>query len=260
MDKNNVLLFDCDGVLGDTERYGHLPAFNKMWAEKGVDWKWSVEQYGDKLKIGGGKERMLSLFADEDFLSIFKKPCNSVEIDEIIKSWHKSKTAIYKDIIFSGKVPARPGIPRLIKEAIDAGWTCAMCSTSAVESVEAVLVHAVGQDYAKRFAGIFAGDMVKAKKPAPDVYLLAVKELGIKPENCVVVEDSENGLKAAKAAQMKCLVTVNGYTKDENFGGASLVVSCLGDETEKCQVLANPFNLKIDNNIDLDIIKQIKKL
>lgn len=257
MTRKKVLLFDCDGVIGETELYGHLPAFNQMWKEFGVPWAWSAEQYGEKLNIGGGKERMLSLFSDNNFLKVFTPPERDEEKDELIKKWHKKKTEIYKKIISTGKIPARPGIIRIITDALNAGWTCAMCSTSAIESVEAVLVHAVGKELTLRFSGIFAGDMVKSKKPAPDVYNLAAKKLRISPEQCVVIEDSRNGLLAARAAGMKCLVTVNEYTNQENFNEAILVISSLGDYEEKCRVLRNPDNLNIGSNIDLSILQQI---
>ena len=238
---SKVLIFDCDGVLGDTEQFGHLPAFNRMWRELGVGWEWSVEEYGRKLKIGGGKERMLSLFDEPAFLAAYPDaPATSEGRKEMVAAWHKKKSAIYKEIIGSGKIPPRPGVRRISEEALEAGWTLAVASTSAPESVEAVLRHAMGEATAKRFSLVLAGDCVKAKKPAPDIYLLAAERLGADPKQCVVVEDSNNGLEAAVAAGMKCVVTVSGYTREEDFSSAALVVSCLGDPGgEVCQVLAN---------------------
>jgi HAD superfamily hydrolase (TIGR01509 family) len=230
-----ALIFDCDGVLGDTEQFGHLPAFNRMWRELGVPWEWSVEEYGRKLKIGGGKERMLSLFDEPAFLAA----CPGAR-REMVAEWHKRKSALYKEIIASGKIPPRPGVKRISEEALAAGWTLAVASTSALESVEAVLGHAVGEATAARFSLVLAGDCVKAKKPAPDIYLLAAEKLAVEPAQCVVVEDSNNGLLAAVAAGMKCVVTVSGYTKEEDFTGAAIVLSSLGDPGgEACQVLAN---------------------
>jgi HAD superfamily hydrolase (TIGR01509 family) len=230
-----ALIFDCDGVLGDTEQYGHLPAFNQMWRELGVPWEWSVEEYGRKLKIGGGKERMASLFDEPAFVAAYPQGSR----DEIA-AWHKRKSAIYKEIIASGKIPPRPGVKRISEEALEAGWTLAVASTSAQESVEAVLHHAMGDETFRRFSLILAGDCVKAKKPAPDIYLLAAEKLGVDPKDCVVVEDSNNGLQAALAAGMKCVVTVSGYTAEEDFTGASIVLSCLGDPAgEPCRVIAN---------------------
>ena len=223
-----ALLFDCDGVLADTERDGHRVAFNRMWKEMGVPWAWSLEQYAVKLKIGGGKERMASLAKDADFLAACGAPASEEGWKETVAAWHKRKTAIYEEMIASGAIPARPGVKRLAEEAIAAGWMLAVCSTSAVPAVQAVLNHVMGGETAAKFA-LFAGDMVKAKKPAPDIYLLAQDKLGVAPQRCIVVEDSRNGLLAAKGAGMHCLITVNELTRDEGFAEADLVLSCLGD-------------------------------
>ena len=233
-----ALLFDCDGVLADTERYGHLPAFNDTFAEFGVPAHWSVDEYGEKLKIGGGKERMASLFADPDFVAKAGIPADEQARLEILANWHKAKTARFKQLVGEGRIPPRSGIARIIPEALDAGWIVAICSTSAPESVAAVLRRAVG-DTADRVP-LFAGDVVPAKKPDPAVYLLAVDRLGLDPADTLVVEDSRNGLLAAVRAGLRCLVTVSGYTRDEAFDEATLVVSELGDPGgAPIQVLAN---------------------
>ena len=253
-----VLIYDCDGVLADTEQFGHLPAFNQMWREFGVPWQWSVEQYGEKLAIGGGKERMASLFNDADFLAVFQPPATEEERAELIAAWHKRKTAIYTEMIASGKIPPRSGVRRLAREALDAGWTLGVCSTSARDSVQAVLTHTMGEDVASRFSLLLAGDVVKAKKPAPDIYNLAAERLGVSPQECLVIEDSWNGLASAHAAGMKCLVTVSGYTKDEDFSQAELVVSCLGDPGgEKCVVLANRSAATPGEYITVDDLEKI---
>ncbi len=237
---NKVLLFDCDGVLGDTERNGHLPAFNQMWVELEVPWLWTVEEYGRKLKIGGGKERMASLFDDPDFRAVFDPPSTQEQRDALVKVWHQRKSAIYKGRIASGKIPPRPGVKRLAEEALAHGWILGVCSTSAKESVETVLRHCVGRATAERFALVLAGDMVKAKKPSPEIYIEAARELGVSPADCIVIEDSRNGLLAAHRAQMKCVVTTSGYTREEDFSEAAIVLTCLGDaDGEKSQVIAN---------------------
>jgi HAD superfamily hydrolase (TIGR01509 family) len=237
---SKVLIYDCDGVLGDTEQDGHLPSFNRMWRELGVPWQWSVEEYGRKLKIGGGKERMASLFKEPDFLKVFTPPADEQGRKDMVAAWHKRKSAIYQEMIRAGAIPPRPGVKRLSEEALARGWTLAVASTSALDSVTAVLHRAMGDETADRFSLVLAGDVVKAKKPAPDIYLLAAEKLGVSPAECVVVEDSQNGLESATAAHMKCVVTVSGYTRDEDFSTAQIVVSCLGDPGgETCQVLAN---------------------
>ena len=247
----SALVLDCDGVLADTERYGHLPAFNATFAEHGLPVRWSEEDYGEKLAIGGGKERMASLFADPEFVRAAGVPEDDDARRQLLADWHRTKTARFRAIVAAGEVPARPGVARLVAEALGAGWTVAVASTSAEESVRAVLEHAVGAGTA---AGIpvFAGDVVPAKKPAPDIYLLALERLGLRPEAAVVVEDSRNGLRAAHAAGLACVVTVNGYTAEEDFTEAAFVVTTLGDpDGERARVLANRTDAEIGDWVTL---------
>ncbi len=235
----SALIFDCDGVLADTERFGHLPAFNRTFAEFGLPVRWSEEDYGEKLRIGGGKERMASLLTPE-LVREAGLPADDEGQRAAIAEWHARKTAIYTGMVAEGALPARPGVARLIGEALDAGWTLAVASTSAEPSVRAVLDHVAGPDDAARFAVVLAGDVVPRKKPAPDVYELALERLGVGAGEALVVEDSRNGLEAAVGAGLRCLVTVNGYTADEDFGEAALVVTSLGDPGgERTRVLAN---------------------
>ena len=232
-----ALIFDCDGVLADTERDGHRPAFNETFAEAGLPVRWSEEEYGVKLRIGGGKERMASLLTDE-FVRENGLPADAAGHKELLAGWHKRKTAIYKEMVRAGKLPGRPGIARIVDEALAAGWALAVASTSAEESVRAVLEHVVGTETAARF-DVFAGDVVPAKKPDPAIYLLALERMGVAPGDAIVVEDSRNGLLAAVGAGLPCVVTVSGYTADEDMSEAVLVVSSLGDPGEPARVLAN---------------------
>jgi len=235
----SALVFDCDGVLADTEKFGHLPAFNRTFAEFGLPVEWSVEEYGRRLKIGGGKERMASLLTPE-FVAAAGLPTDPDEQAAEIAKWHKRKTAIYTEMVAEGKLPPRPGIRRVISAAQDAGWKLGVASTSAEAAVHAILEYAVGTERADRFDVFLAGDCVPTKKPAPDIYLLALEKLGVDASDVLVVEDSRNGLEAADAAGLRCLVTVNGYTEKEDFSEAILVVTSLGDpDGEQATVIAN---------------------
>ena len=232
-----ALIFDCDGVLADTERDGHRPAFNQTFAEAGLPVQWSEEEYADKLRIGGGKERMASLLTDE-FVAANGLPADAEGQKELLAGWHRRKTEIYKEMVRAGRLPGRPGIARIVDEALQAGWSLAVASTSAEESVRAVLEHVVGVDAAAFFA-VFAGDVVPAKKPDPAIYLLALERMGVDADDAIVVEDSRNGLLAAVGAGLRCVVTVSGYTADEDMSEAVLVVTSLGDPGEPARVLAN---------------------
>jgi HAD superfamily hydrolase (TIGR01509 family) len=235
---DHALVLDCDGVLADTEGSGHLVAFNQTFAEFGLPVRWSVADYQQKLLIGGGKERLASLLTPE-FIAAAGLPADVPGQQAEIAAWHRRKTEIYTKLVESGAVPPRPGIARVVAEARQAGWLVAVASTSAEASVRATLVRAVGAELAAGVS-VFAGDIVPRKKPAPDIYLLAVDRLGVQAPSVVVIEDSRNGLLAASGAGLACVITVNDFTATEDFSEAALVVTSLGDPGgDRAVVLAN---------------------
>jgi HAD superfamily hydrolase (TIGR01509 family) len=234
-----TLIFDCDGVLADTERDGHRPAFNQTFREFGLPVEWSEEEYGRKLQIAGGKERMASELTP-DFIRANGLPEDPDGQAAELARWHKRKTEIYTDMVVAGRLPTRPGIRRIIDQAQDAGCTLAVASTSAEPSVRAILDQAVGPERAARFDLVLAGDIVPRKKPAPDIYLLAIERLAVPAAEALVIEDSRNGLLAAQGAGLRCVMTVNGYTEEEDNSEAILVVSSLGDPGgERTRMIAN---------------------
>jgi HAD superfamily hydrolase (TIGR01509 family) len=222
-----AIVFDCDGVLADTERYGHLPAFNQTFEEFGLPIRWSPEEYGELLRIGGGKERMASVLSD-DLIEAAGLPRDPEALAGQVAAWHARKTAIYAEMVESKALVPRPGVRRIIDEALSAGWRLGVASTSAARSVGAILEMVAGPS-ASRFHTVLAGDVVPRKKPAPDIYVLAVERLALDPSDILVIEDSRNGLVAADAAGLACVVTVNDYTRTEDFHEARLVVNGLGD-------------------------------
>jgi HAD superfamily hydrolase (TIGR01509 family) len=234
----NTLIFDCDGVLSDTERDGHLPAFNQTFREFGLPVSWSEAEYGEKLRIGGGKERMASLLT-ESFVREAGLPPDRESQEREVARWHRRKTDLYRERVLAGELPPRPGVRRLIEEALAAGWQLAVASTSAEESVRAVLEVAAGKAGAARFAAVLAGDVVARKKPAPDIYALALDRLRATAADSVVIEDSKNGLDAANALGLTTVITVNGYTAHEDFSSATLVLDHLGDPGRPLRVLEN---------------------
>ena len=105
--------------------------------------------------------------------------------------------------------------------------------------MRAVLEHVAGQEDAAASRSCSRGTSPR-KKPAPDIYELALERLGVPPSDALVIEDSRNGLEAAVGAGLRCLVTVNGYTAEEDFDEAALVVSLARRPGgERTRVLAN---------------------
>ncbi len=221
-----AILFDCDGVIADTERDGHRIAFNRAFSAKGIDERWGIELYGHLLEVGGGKERMTAYWNEFGWPESMD---NEDERQEHVRQLHLLKTSIFNEMICEGAIPLRPGVLRLVDEAIQSGVRLACCSTSSVDAVTNLIRTLMGDERAAYFS-IFAGDMVQRKKPAPDVYLMAVDEMGLDRSRCVVIEDTSIGLAAAQAAGISCIVTKSAYAALEDFTGADMVVDDLGDD------------------------------
>jgi HAD superfamily hydrolase (TIGR01509 family) len=212
-----ALIFDVDGTLSETEEV-HRRAFNETFAETGLDWNWSVEDYTWLLKTTGGKERMRA-FRDHIGAS-----CPS---DAEIAALHGAKTARYGALVASRALTLRPGVAELIQAARQAGLKIAVATTTNRSNVDALCRACWGKEADEVFDVIAVGDEVMAKKPAPDVFDLAVERLGIDPSEAVAFEDSRNGVMSAQAAGLRAIVTPSRYTAAEDFSMAEWVVEDL---------------------------------
>ena len=222
--KLQALLFDCDGVLAETERDGHRVAYNRAMRELGIKAEWSEEEYAELVLIAGGKERLQYYF--NKYPTQF--PSDTYNSD-LIQDIYLKKTGIFKSMANNGSLPPRSGIARLFREAHENGLYLFVCSTSHRESVEALLRRNYGEECLTWFTKLYCGDVVTKKKPAPDIYLLAKDEFALDAARCFVIEDSRNGLLAALGAGMHCIITQSFYTVDEDFSEADITASCLGD-------------------------------
>lgn len=218
-----ALIFDCDGVLVDTERDGHRVAFNRAFEKMELGVVWDVPTYGKLLRIAGGKERIRHYFDHYGW------PNGTNDPDNLIKELHTLKTDLFMQIIESSELPLRSGVARIVDEAIAAGLLLAVCSTSNERAVNAVVRLLLGPDRAAHFAVVLAGDVVSKKKPDPEIYNLVKDRLGVTGSEGLVIEDSRIGLLAVKAAGMYCVITTNDYTVGEDFREADGVFPELGD-------------------------------
>jgi HAD superfamily hydrolase (TIGR01509 family) len=211
-----ALIFDVDGTLSETEDV-HLQAFNDTFAEFGLDWQWSRDLYRELLKTTGGKERMTVFVRDH----LRQTP----DLD-LIARIHVEKTARYGALISQGAATLRPGIVDLIKDTAQQGCRLALATTTNRPNVDRLIEATIGRSASEIFEVIAAGDEVANKKPAPDVFNLALKGLGLDARNCVALEDSRNGLMSAKGAGIPCIVSPSVYTYDAAFPEAGAVVGC----------------------------------
>ena len=230
-----ALLFDVDGTLADTERDGHRVAFNRAFAEAGLDWVWDVPLYGELLSVTGGKERIRHYV--EQYRADYRRPS---DFDDLVVRLHSEKTRHFTALVSSAGIPLRPGVRRLLDEARRAGVRLAIATTTTPENVSALLRHALPPDGEAWFDLIAAGDVVPAKKPAPDIYFYVLERLGLPADRCIAFEDSENGLRSSLGAGLSTVVTVNDYTRTHDFRGAAIVLDQLGEPDRPCRVLAGP--------------------
>ena len=218
-----AIIFDVDGTLADTED-GHRKSFNKAFAESGLDWNWDVALYDQLLKVTGGKERIKHYV--ETSQPHFAKPA---DYENFVRNLHAVKTRHYTSMLGEGHIPLRPGIKQLIHDMQAAGITLAIATTTTPENVSALLEVGLGKNWADYFAANGCGDIVPHKKPAPDIYFWVLKKIGLSAADCIALEDSENGLRSSLSAGIKTFVTVNHYTRSQNFAGAAGVFDDLSN-------------------------------
>ena len=222
------LLLDCDGVLAEIELDGHRRAFNQVWQEEGIPWRWTRAAYSEALQVAGGRERLMALAESADFIVAAGPLARFGDWSETTRRWHLRKTELLHEDIRRNGVQARPGVRRLAGEALAAGFRLAVVSSGAFDTVRAIAADVLGARILAQTVVVSARD-VGAKKPAPDCYEVALERCGLAPEEAVAVEDSVAGLTAATRAGVRCLVTTTRATATHTFEGALAVLDCLGE-------------------------------
>lgn len=245
-----ALLFDVDGTLADTERDGHLVAFNLTFEEEGLDWNWSDELYGKLLAVTGGKERM-RYYLDEFNQTTSQRD----DMADFITHLQARKTQHYVALLNEGRISLRPGVRRLLEEAREQNMRMAISTTTSVENVSALLKNSLGEGSESWFEVIAAGDIVPKKKPAPDIYQYTLEKLQLQANECIAFEDSENGFKSAAGAGVKSIITINDYTKDHDFNGAVIVLDQFGEPDAPFNVIKGNAHQK--QFLDLELVKTL---
>jgi HAD superfamily hydrolase (TIGR01509 family) len=212
-----ALIFDFDGTIAETERDGHRVAYNSAFADLGLNWNWDVATYGDLLAVAGGRERIMH------FITTTDPPRPSGDASELAARIHMRKFERFAEL--APHIVLRPGVVRLVAEAKAAGLRLAIATTANESGVRAVLARS--PETLDAFDVIAAGDVVERKKPAPDVYVFALEHLDVAASEAIAFEDSEIGLKAARAAGIATVVSPSIYTAGENVTGAAAVVESL---------------------------------
>ena len=233
-----ALIFDVDGTLADTEE-AHRVAFNLAFERYRLGWVWQPDEYRELLHITGGKERM-SMYIE----TLALPDAERRRLKSMVPDIHAEKTRFYGAFVADGAVPLRDGVARLLDEALAAGCKLAIASTTTAVNIDALLQSTLGTRGLDMFSAIACGDRVRAKKPAPDIYRLALRALELLPEHAIAFEDSPNGLRAAHAASLRTVVTPNFWTEGGDFSVASLLLPSLAelrfDEIERLTANGTP--------------------
>lgn len=225
-----ALIFDVDGTVAETEEM-HRAAFNQAFKSFGLGWEWAPRLYKQLLRITGGKERILHYLQRD-------RPEEAAAREREIPQIYALKTKLYSAMVREGTVALRPGVRRLIEEARSGGIRLAIATTTNPANVDALMQRAFAPPGESLFGVIVAGDEVAAKKPAPDVFDVALRRLGLPASACIAFEDSANGVLSARRAGLAVVATPSAYTADDDFTGAASVVSTLGEPDEPHQQLA----------------------
>jgi HAD superfamily hydrolase (TIGR01509 family) len=225
-----AVIFDVDGTLVDTERDGHLPAFNEAFARHGMDVEWDTDEYGRLLEITGGRRRVAGYLRE-----------HGVEPDEaerLAADVHSTKTALFREMVVAGGFAPRPGVRELVDGLVRTGIRIAVATTGRRSWVEPLIARVIGADLVE---AMITGEDVRHLKPDPEAYRLALRTLGLGPTQALVVEDSAVGLRAATAAGLATVVVTNGYTEKQDFDGAAAVLPSFDGEAqlslERCVAL-----------------------
>lgn len=238
----HALIWDVDGTLAETERDGHRIAFNESMREHGVARRWDVVRYGELLSVSGGLERILA-----DMLA----PAASDQwpgLDEagrltLATSIHGRKSEIYRGLLDKGTVAIRPGVMRLMQECQRAGIAQGIASTSKRTNVDALIGRMFDSNWASMFEAVISGDETARKKPEPDVYLEALTRMQCSSQDVIVIEDSPNGLQAARAAGLCTIITPSSYFLQAEFDEAAMICADLDQAHSHSQPGHSPVTL-----------------
>ena len=223
-----AVIFDVDGTLVDSERQGHRVAFNLAFEEFGLPYRWDEEEYGRLLRTTGGQRRI------DEYLA--RHGVDDRERVSLAPALHQRKTAIMTRLIEEGRIEARPGANRLVDELSQAGCVLAVATTGSRSWVERVLATSFP---GASFDAVVTGDQVKARKPDPEAFVVALERLGVAADAAVAVEDSAEGLRSAHGAGLACAVVANGYTLDHDLSAAELVLDGFGLPDDPARVLSD---------------------
>jgi len=218
-----ALLWDVDGTLAETERDGHLLAFNRAFEALGVPWCWGAAHYGELLAVAGGYERLL-----HDMAQRREAPAQPAARAALARRVHRLKNELYAGIVAAGELPLREGVAALLADCRTAGVPLGIATTSSAANVAALLGRHLGSAWRTQFAAVVCAEQAPRKKPDPQVYRCALAGLGVPAEAAVAIEDAPAGVAAARSAGVAVIVTHSHYFPQLHADGVLAAGPSLG--------------------------------
>lgn len=242
-----TIIFDMDGTLANTEEI-HRQAFNQAFTEFHLPIRWEPDEYAQLLSISGGRQRIYRYLKSHSINIRKDKRRFSREI-------HKRKSEIYREKLDAGHLVLRRGVLRLIRDAHKYNIRMGIATSSSYNNIITLVHNTLGPRGMDYFDSIVSCDLISEQKPSPAVYQYALAELGTNPENCVAIEDTSNGNRAALAAGIRTVITTHEFTLDNDFTGASLILDDMGEPEHHFNVISgDPHG---QNYLNLELMKQI---
>ncbi len=235
-----AILWDVDGTLAETERDGHLVAFNQAFETLQVPWRWSEKRYGELLAVAGGRERLM-----HDMQSQEHAPADPRERRRLAERVHRLKNEYYARIVAGGELPLREGVRELMRDCERAGLPMGIVTTTSRSNVEALLGTHLGEHWESAFAAVVCAEQARSKKPDPQAYRVVLDALRLAPQQAVAMEDAPAGVAAAHAAGVPLIITRSYYFPETESADALAVGLSLG-RTEGWRPAAGEGSERID--------------
>lgn len=221
----SLLLWDIDGTVAETEHDGHRVAFNRAFADEGLDWVWDEARYGQLLHVTGGRERLLA-----DMATRADAPPEGEARERLARLLHSAKNRWYAQLVEDGQVQARPGVLALMHEAAANGVRQGIATTTSRANVQALMARLLGPSWPQWFSVVLCGEDTQRKKPDPEVYQLALARLGVPADEALAIEDSTPGVRAARGAGLAVVLRPSRYFPPAFEAAADLLLLAEGAE------------------------------